>query len=37
VQDLLAAMLIFSANDSAYVLADNDQISFKQFYTKDEQ
>ncbi len=34
VQDLLAAMLIFSANDSAYVLADNDQLGFSNFIQK---
>lgn len=34
VKDLLAAMLIFSANDSAYVLADNDQLGFANFMQK---
>lgn len=34
VKDLLAAMLIFSANDSAYVLADNDQDGFASFMQK---
>ena len=34
VKDLLAAMLIFSANDSSYVLADNDQLGFTNFMQK---
>lgn len=34
VRDLLAAMLIFSANDSAYVLANNDQSGFTGFMQK---
>lgn len=34
VKDLLAAMLIFSANDSAYVLADNDEFGFASFMQK---
>ena len=34
VKDLLAAMLIFSANDSAYVLANNDPAGFDNFIKK---
>jgi D-alanyl-D-alanine carboxypeptidase len=34
VRDLLASMLIFSANDSAYVLANNDQLGFNNFIQK---
>lgn len=34
VKDLLAALLIFSANDSAYVLANNDMLGFANFMTK---
>ena len=34
VKDLLAAMLIFSANDSAYVLADSDPLGFSNFMQK---
>ncbi len=34
VKDLLAAMLIFSANDSAYVLANNNQGGFAAFMQK---
>lgn len=34
VKDLLAAMLIFSANDSAYVLADRDPEGFSGFIAK---
>lgn len=32
--DLLAAMLIYSANDSAYILADNNQLGFADFIDK---
>jgi len=34
VQDLLAALLIFSANDSAYVLANNDEFGLDNFVNK---
>lgn len=34
VKDLLAAMLIFSANDSAYILADSDPLGFSNFIQK---
>lgn len=34
VEDLLAALLIFSANDSAYVLANNDPFGFTNFVNK---
>ncbi len=34
VQDLLAALLIFSANDSAYVLANNDEFGLDNFINK---
>jgi D-alanyl-D-alanine carboxypeptidase len=34
VKDLLAAMLIFSANDSAYVLANGNQLGFANFMQK---
>lgn len=34
VEDLLAALLIFSANDSAYVLANNDEFGLDNFVNK---
>ncbi len=34
VQDLLAALLIFSANDSAYVLANHDELGLDNFVNK---
>lgn len=34
VKDLLAALLIFSANDSAYILANNDDFGFANFMNK---